>query len=206
MYLNLIYKTTILYFYIVLSYRLMGKKEVGQLGIIDLIVSVLIAEIAAMSIEDNTKSIFISIVPITILVIIQISLSYISLKNAKIRKLIDGNPRVIINKGKINFSEMSKIRYSLDDLLSQLREQGIKSIEEVKYAILENNGKLSVFEKSNIYPLPLIIDGVIDYETLNNINKNQEWLDKLIRKKQIKLENIFYAFYTREKTYIILKT
>ena len=111
MYLNLIYKTTILYFYIVLSYRLMGKKEVGQLGIIDLIVSVLIAEIAAMSIEDNTKSIFISIVPITILVIIQISLSYISLKNAKIRKLIDGNPRVIINKGKINLCSENDNHY-----------------------------------------------------------------------------------------------
>lgn len=205
MYINLVIKTTVLYVYIMLCYRLMGKKEVGKLGIIDLIVSVLIAELAAMSIESNETSILISLVPIAVLVVIQISLSYISLKSVKVRKLIDGSPKIIINKGKVDFKEMSKLRYSLDDLISQLREQSIKSIEEVKYAILENNGKLSVFTDDNIYPMPIIVDGVIDNYTINNMNKDTSWVYNLLKKNNIELENVFYAFYTKNKTFIIKK-
>lgn len=183
----------------------MGKKEVGKLGIIDLIVSVLIAELAAMSIESNETSILVSLVPIAVLVVIQISLSYISLKSVKVRKLIDGSPKIIINKGKVDFKEMSKLRYSLDDLISQLREQSIKSIEEVKYAILENNGKLSVFTDDNIYPMPIIVDGVIDNYTINNMNKDTSWVYNLLKKNNIELEKVFYAFYTKNKTFIIKK-
>ena len=144
MYFNIIFKTLVLYVYIAICYRIMGKKEVGQLSIIDLIVSILIAELAAMSIEEIDRSIFVSLIPIAVLVILQISLSYIALKSNKFRKFIDGNPQVIINKGKVDFKQMQKIRYSLDDLISQLREQGIKNINDVNYAILENNGNLSV--------------------------------------------------------------
>ena len=158
MYISIILKTIVLYFYIVLVYRLMGKKEVGKLSIIDLIVSILIAELAAMSIESTDRSIFISIIPILVLVVIQIVLSYVSLKNEKIRKIIDGNPTPIIKSGKIKFNEMAKLRYSLEDLITQLREQGIKSIEEVDYAILENNGKLSIFQNTKDYPMPIIVD------------------------------------------------
>lgn len=205
MYINLVIKTTVLYVYIMLCYRLMGKKEVGKLGIIDLIVSVLIAELAAMSIESNETSILVSLIPIAVLVVIQISLSYISLKSVKVRKLIDGSPKIIINKGKVDFKEMSKLRYSLDDLISQLREQSIKSIEEVKYAILENNGKLSVFTDDNIYPMPIIVDGIIDNYTINNMNKDTSWVYNLLKKNNIELENVFYAFYTKNKTFIIKK-
>ena len=205
MYINLVIKTTVLYVYIMLCYRLMGKKEVGKLGIIDLIVSVLIAELAAMSIESDETSILVSLIPIAVLVVIQISLSYISLKSVKVRKLIDGSPKIIINKGKVDFKEMSKLRYSLDDLISQLREQSIKSIEEVKYAILENNGKLSVFTDDNLYPMPIIVDGVIDNYTINNMNKDTSWVYNLLKKNNIELENVFYAFYTKNKTFIIKK-
>lgn len=206
MYLTLILKTLILYFYIVFCYRLMGKKEVGKLSIIDLIVSVLIAEIAAMSIEETERSIFISIVPIIVLVLIQIVLSYLSLKSASIRKFIDGTPRTIINKGKIDFKQMQKLRYSLDDLISQLREQSIKNIEDVNYAILENNGKLSVFTDDNIYPMPIILDGVIDFDTIKNMGKSLEWVYELLEKNNLTVEDVFYAFYTKEKTYIIKKS
>ena len=206
MYLTLILKTIILYFYIVFCYRLMGKKEVGKLSIIDLIVSVLIAELAAMSIEETERSIFISIVPIIVLVLIQIGLSYLSLKNTSIRKFIDGTPRTIINKGKIDFKQMQKLRYSLDDLISQLREQSIKNIEDVNYAILENNGKLSVFTDDNIYPMPIILDGVIDFDTIKNMGKSLEWVYELLEKNKLNVEDVFYAFYTKEKTYIIKKS
>ena len=203
MYISIIIKTIVLYFYIVVVYRLMGKKEVGKLSIIDLIVSILIAELAAMSIESTDRSILVSIVPILVLVIIQIVLSYISLKSDKIRKIIDGNPTTIIKSGKIKFNEMAKLRYGLDDLITQLREQGIKSIEEVDYAILENNGKLSVFQNTKDYPMPIIVDGKIDFEVLKELGKDSKWVLELLENKNLSLNQIYYAFYSKNKTYII---
>ena len=204
MYISIVFRTLFMYFFIIIIYRLMGKKELGQLSIIDLIVSILIAELVAIAIEDK-KSIFLSIIPIIILTLTQIFISYITLKNEKIRDLIDGKPTIIIKNGKLNFKEMSHLRYSLDDLVQQLRLQGVKSIEKVKYAILENNGSLSVFSDDEDYPLPLILDGVIDYKVLNDISKDYSWLKNIIEKKQIELEDIFYAFYTHNKLFIITK-
>lgn len=205
MYLMLIVKTFILYVFIIFVYRIMGKKEVGQLGISDLIVTVLIAELAALTIEDVDKSILISIVPILVLVISEILISFFSIKSNSFRKFIDGHPTVIIKNGKIRFNAMTKLRYTLDDLITQLRNQGIKSIEEVDYAILETNGELSVFQNTKDYPLPLIIDGHIDYVVLGEINKSEKWILELLNKKNIELENVFYAFYTKSKTFIIKK-
>ena len=99
MYFSIILKTIILYFFIMIVYRIMGKKEVGQLSIVDLIVTILIAELAAISIENAESSIFVSIIPIIILVLIQVILSYTSLKSKKIRHIIDGKPTVIIKNG-----------------------------------------------------------------------------------------------------------
>lgn len=96
MYISIILKTFILYFFIVIVYRLMGKKEIGELSIIDLIVTILIAELAAISIEKTESSILVSIVPIVVLVVIQIFLSYLALKSEKIREFIDGKPSMII--------------------------------------------------------------------------------------------------------------
>lgn len=206
MYLNIVIKTLILYIFIVIVYRIMGKKEVGKLSIIDLIVSILIAELAAISIEEVERSILTSIVPIIVLVVVQVVVSFASLKSVKLRKIIDGNPTVIIKDGKLNFKEMTKLRYTLDDLIAQLREQGIKSIEEVNYAVLENNGKLSVFETSKDYPLPIIIDGNIDYAVLKDMNKDERWINKILKDNNITLDNVFYAFYTNKKTYIIKKS
>ena len=124
----------------------------------------------------------------------------------KIRRIIDGTPKVIIKNGKLMFKEMTKLRYSLDDLISQLREQGIKSIDEVNFAVLENNGKLSVFSQANDYPLPLILDGVVDHYVLSEIRKDEEWLMRLLRKREIELSDVFYAFYTKNKTFIIRKS
>jgi len=182
----------------------MGKKEVGQLSIIDLIVSILIAELIALSIQTE-KSIFVSIIPIIVLVIVQILISYITLKSEKIRNIIDGKPTVIIKNGKLNFTEMSKLRYSLDDLLTQLRLQGVKSIDNVKYAVLENNGNLSIFNDNSDYPLPLILDGVIDYNVLKEIKKDYNWIINILKNKNLELDEVFYAFYTGKKVFIIEK-
>ena len=184
----------------------MGKREVGQLGIIDLIVSILIAELAIISIEDLSNSLFYSIIPILTLTFLQMILAYFSLNNPKFRIFLDGNPSLIIKNGKINFREMTKQKYNLDDLLSQLREKGYKSIEEIEYAILESNGMLSVFpyEKNNSFlPLPLILDSKIQEDTLKHLHKDTKWVLGLLEKKNINIDDIFYAFYKDKNIFII---
>lgn len=205
MYLMSILKTAVLYIFIIFVYRIMGKKEVGELSIVDLIVTILIAELAALTIEDAKSSILVSIIPIVVLVVFQIAFSYISLKNVKVRNFVEGKPTTIIKNGKIVFSSMSKLRYSLDDLIMQLREQGIKSIEEVDYAVLENDGKLSVFQNCSEYPMPVVIDGIIDYDVLETIKKDDKWLMRIIKTKKLNLDDVFYAFYTKNKLFIITK-
>lgn len=206
MYLNMILKTFALYFFILFMYRIMGKKEVGELGLTDLIVSVLIAELAAISIEEPNRSILMSLVPILILVTCEIFLGFISMKSEKMRNFLDGKPSLIIKKGKVNFSLMTKLRYTLDDLISQLRQQGIKSIEEVDYAILENSGDLSVFQNTKEYPMPIILDGYIDEEVIKELGKDRTWVMRLLERENLHLEDIFYAFYTQKKTFIIRKS
>lgn len=188
----------------------MGKREVGQLGVIDLIISILIAELASVSIENTNKSLLDTMIPISFLVIIQFLMAYLSLKIPFLRFIFDGNPAVIINRGKLSFKEMTKQRYNLDDLLLQLREKGIRSLEEVEYAILENNGKLSIFEyprekQNHYFPMPLILDSKIQYDTLNKLNHNERWLRKMLQREEVKLNNVFYAFYKDDKIYIIKK-
>ena len=202
-YVKIILRVSFFYFFIILIYRLMGKREVGQLGIVDLIVSILIAELVAISIEDTSKSILTSVVPILGLVILQMSLSYSSLKSAKIRNLLDGSPSFIIDSGKINYKEMIKQKYNLDDLLTQLREKGYKSIEEIEYAILENNGTLSVFpynkkKKKTPLPMPIVLDGRVQEDTIKMLNKD---IDNIL--KDIDIKDIFYAFYKDDSIYII---
>lgn len=208
-YFIILFRSIFFYTLITIIYRIMGKREIGELSIMDFIVSIFITDMVVMSIENYKESILISLIPIFILTIIQMSFSYLSLKSKNIKNVVDGKPSVIINKGKVNFEEMSKQRYNIDDLLSQLRESSVKSLDEVDYAILENNGKLSIFltqdDKKRTYPLPLILDGNIEIETLKQIGKNKFWLDKELKKQGIRLEDIFYCFYRNKKLYIIEK-
>ena len=205
------FRTVFFYFFVTLAYRLMGKREVGQLGVIDLIVSILIAELVAISIENIDKSIFLTIIPISLLVIVEIILAYISIKSRTFRTIFTGKPSVIINHGVINYKEMIKQRYSLDDLLISIRNNGIKSLEEIEYAFLEINGKLSIFKynilKTNSsYPIALIVDGVIQEKTLKEIKKTKIWLNLYLKRQNLYLNDIFYAFYKNKKVYIIKKT
>ena len=209
-YLIVLERTIFFYIVITLIYRIMGKREIGQLGIVDLIVSILIAELAAMSIDKRMDNIFLSLIPMFALVLIQMTVSYLCLKFPKVRDFLDGKPSVIINKGIISFKEMVKQRYNLDDLLIQLREKNIRTIEEVDYAILESSGKLSVFKKKNNrygeYPLPLILDGTVNNDTLDNINRSKRWLNKKLIEKKTNLKKVFYAFYKDKDLYIIKKS
>ena len=180
---TIILRTTFFYFFIVLAYRIMGKREIGQLGIIDLIVSILIAELVAISIENIDDSIFFTIIPIILLVVLELTLAFISIKSRTFRTLFGGKPSLIIVNGNVNYKEMVRQRYSMDDLLLSLRQNSIKSIDEIEYAFLEPNGKLSIFKynpfhtKSN-YPMPIIVDGETQEKALNYIKKDKQWLEE----------------------------
>lgn len=201
-------RTLFFYFFIFIVYRIMGKREVGQLGIIDLIVSILIAELVVISIEDYDNNIFKSIIPILTLLMLQVSLAFLTLKNPKFRIFLDGNPSVIIKNGKVNYKEMMLQKYNLDDLMVQLREKGYRNIEEIEYAILETNGTLSVFSYSkgnqkSPLPLPIILDSNIQKDTLKLLNKDEKWVTDILKKKKINLNDVFYAFYKDNNVFII---
>ncbi|MGN1268983.1 MAG: DUF421 domain-containing protein [Candidatus Aphodocola sp.] len=205
----IIIKTLFIYLLVAFIFRIMGKREVGQLGTFDLVVFILIAELVAMAIENKT-SFWINLVPVIILVVLQVLISHISLKNTKFRRFVDGKPVVIIKKGIINFKNMVDQRYTLDDLLLQLREKDIRSIDEVDYAILEINGKLSVFKKDDVdkktYPLPIILDGEVQFDNLYILNKTKRWLLNILIEKKITAEEVFYAFSKGNELYIIKKS
>ena len=208
--LKVILRTSFFYFFIVLLYRIMGKREIGQLGIIDLIVSILIAELVAISIENINDSIWLTIVPLCLLVILELLLAFVSIKSRTFRTFFGGKPSLIICNCRVNYQEMVRQRYSMDDLLLSLRQKSIKSIEDVEYAFLEANGKLSIFEynffktKSN-YPMPLILDGEIQKKALDYIHKNKFWLEKELSKKNLSVSEVFYAFYKGKKIFLIRK-
>ena len=153
---------------------------------------------------------FLTVIPILILVGLEILCSYISMKSNKFREVLEGKPSLIINKGVLNFKELIKQRYTLHDLLLELRQNGIKNIEDVEYAVLENNGKLSIFPykffRINTWlPFPLILDGNIQKDTLTYLNKSDLWLRNNLKEEGVLLENVFYAFYKNNKVYIIQK-
>ena len=208
--LQVVIRTVFFYCFVILCYRLMGKREIGQLGIIDLIVSILIAELIAISIENIEDSIFLTIIPILLLVGLEILLAFIEIKSRKIRTFFDGKPSLIISNGKVNYNEMVKQRYSMDNLLLSLRQKEIKSIDDVEYAFLEPNGKLSIFKYNlfkipSAYPMPLILDGSLQKKALKYIHKNVSWLESKLRTKNLLIEDIFYCFYNKKRLYIIKK-
>lgn len=189
----------------------MGKREIGQLGIIDLIVSILMAELVAISIENTNESLMQTVIPLLVLGGLEILLAFISIKSRRFRSFFDGKPSLIICNGKVNYREMIHQRYSMDDLLLSLRQKSIRDINEIEYAFLEPNGKLSIF-KYNLfhiktsYPMPLILDGEINKKTLNYIKKDKFWLEEELAKKNLELNDVFYAFYRKKKIFLIRKS
>lgn len=184
-YVMIIARTLFLYFLILFIFRLMGKREIGELSILDLVVFIMIAEMAVVGIENLQNPLLYSIIPMVLLMGIQITLATVSLKSKKMRDLIDGKPSILIQNGKIKEREMSKQRYNFDDLLTQLRDKNISNVADVEFAILEPSGKLSVFEKdhkrkSSLH-LPLIIDGTIQEQHLEILGQTNLWLRQQLR-------------------------
>lgn len=185
--LTITFRTVILYFVILVIFRFMGKREIGELSILDLVVFIMMAEIAVLAIENVDDHLFHTILPMLVLMIIQVTLAYFSLKNRKVRQLLDGKPTIIIKYGEIDEDAMKSQRYNFDDLLVQLRENNIDRVADVSFAILEPSGKLTVVKKENSgeqrqLEMPLIIDGSIQTENLSRIDKDKQWLLEKLRK------------------------
>ncbi|WP_182200484.1 DUF421 domain-containing protein [Paraliobacillus salinarum] len=184
---KIIFRTIFTYSMIVLVFRLMGKREIGELSLLDIVVFIMVAEIGAFTIEEPKRQLIEAIIPVTILLLIQRLIAYTSLKSKKFRDWFEGKPSVIISYGKIDEYEMKKQRYNLNDLMQQLRENGTRSIEDVAFAILEPSGKLSIFEQDeggsegDVYPL--VMDGEIQELSLKKINKSEAWLIKQLNTK-----------------------
>ncbi|MBT2682128.1 DUF421 domain-containing protein [Bacillus sp. ISL-37] len=215
-YFIILFRTILLYLVILLIFRLMGKREIGELSILDLVVYIMIAEMASLAIENTKDPLVNTLLPISIFVIIQITLAMLSLKSKKFRDIVDGKPTIIINKGKIDEKAMRSQRYNFDDLLLQLREKDVGNIADVEYAILEPSGTLSIFQKgqgnqdgqedNGSLALPLIVDGEIQEDNLSLIDKSRAWLLQELEEKGYKeTKDISFCSFQNGEFYIDVK-
>ncbi|HHW48410.1 MAG TPA: DUF421 domain-containing protein [Clostridiaceae bacterium] len=191
-------RTLILYAVVVIVMRIMGKRQIGQLQPFELVVAIMISELASVPMQNTGIPLVNGIIPILTLLVAQITTSFISLKSTKARGIICGRPSILIENGKINEEEFRKEMYTINDLLEQLRIKNVQNIADVEFAVLETNGQLSVIPKSqkrpinpedlNIptkyegLPLALIIDGKIIYENLNKAKLDVNWLQTELSK------------------------
>ncbi|MCJ7839924.1 DUF421 domain-containing protein [Lederbergia sp. NSJ-179] len=207
-YLIIIARVIILYVLMQLIFRLMGKREIGELSVLDLVVFIMMGEMAVIAIEQHKDPLLDTIVPMLTLMLIQLVLAFLSLKSRKFRLLMDGKPSVIINKGKIDENEMKKLRYNFDDLLMQLRQKDVKNIADVEFAILESSGELSVIKKdkktkTGSYTIPLILNGEVQFEHLEEVDKDESWLKKELQQRgHNDLEQISFCSYQDGKFFV----
>ncbi|MCD5414857.1 MAG: DUF421 domain-containing protein [Clostridiales bacterium] len=189
---DIIFRTVIMYFYILIILRVTGKREIGQLSPFDFVIAIIIAEIATIPIENLDVPLWHGLLPITILGLLEFGFAWLILINRKVRLLIYGKPQTIIKNGKVLCDEMKKARYNLDDLMSQLREKDIFNIQDVEFGVLECSGKLSVLPKSQKrgvtpedlglstkyegLPTALVMDGEIMKKNLQQANLDEKWL------------------------------
>lgn len=183
-YLIVIGKTLLFLVVIILILKIMGKRELGQLNSFDIVIFFMISELFSLSIDSSDESIWLSLTPIFIIFLMQILTSYVVLKSNKLRKMIEENPTFIINNGVLDVKAMRKLRYNIDDLMEQIRTNGVDSLSNVKFAVLESNGQLSVIkngDEKSVVPFPVIKDGKIDNKVLKVLNKDQKWLVNKIK-------------------------
>lgn len=210
MLIALLFRTLFTYFFVLLCLRIMGKREIGKLSVFDLVVSIIIAEVSAVSLQDLRIPVWHSAFVTVLLVILQIGVSFLSMHSRKIHDLIEGKPTVLIASGEINDSEMKRTRYNMNDLLMQLREKNIATVADVEFAILETSGKLSVFPKAGqraltpddlvltakptVMTTSLIVDGEVDDDKLAAVGKSRVWLqEQLVAQGYCSAEDVFFA-------------
>ena len=191
-------RTVILYILIITGVRLMGKRQVGELEPSELVVSLLIADLAAVPMQDFGIPLLTGIIPIFALLAMTMILSVLTMKNTRFRILMCGKPSVVVKNGTLDQHEMQRNRYTVDELFEELRIKGYTDLTQIKYAILETNGQLSVLPYATCQPpttgqleiktqesgLPVILisDGRLLEENLHISGHDRNWLDKQLRR------------------------
>ena len=205
--LSIFLRTVTIYCILILTIRLMGKRQLGELDVGELVITILLSEIASLPITNPEKSLLHAIIPIATLAVLEILTSFLILKFPLIKKILASKPSVIIAHGKLDKSAMRRVRISIEDLISQIRQSGIFDLDEVDYAILEENGKMSIIPKAkNRQPdfddfgiqtadsglMHIIVsDGIINGHGLQLIKKDEKWLLSILQKRSIPIKEVF---------------
>jgi uncharacterized membrane protein YcaP (DUF421 family) len=203
-------RTLILYALVIIALRLMGKREIGQLQPFELVVLLMISELAAIPSENVSVPLMAGIIPILVLLLVSIILSSIEMKSERARSILNGTPSILIERGKIIEQELIRNRFPLSDLVEELRMKSIPNIADVEFAVLETNGQLSILPKSlkrpvtpedlNLkpqyegLPLVLIMDGKLNTTNLAHSKKDLQWIENEIRIRKLQgIEQILFA-------------
>ena len=217
-------RTLIIYITIILAFRLMGKRQLGELQPNELVVTIIISNIATLSLQDNDMPLLGTISPIFMLVFCEVLVSYLSLCSRAVRKAVSGNPIVVIRDGKINQQEMRALRFTVDDLMSQLRGNGIFDVSEVNLAIVETSGTLSVFPKFDyraltaktmrIQPDPkddqsppalIVSDGNVIKKSLGYCGVDENWIHKTVAREGLGINDVFIMTCDRKLSYRVIR-
>ncbi|MBQ4248508.1 MAG: DUF421 domain-containing protein [Clostridia bacterium] len=216
-------RTIILYILIIAALRLTGKRQLGELQPSELVLSIMISDLACVPMANTGIPLLGGVIPMVTIVSMEIILSYIILKSNKARRVITGQPSIIISKGVVNQREMERLRINIDDLMEELRQKSIVSIEEVNYAILETTGKLSVFPRDDLnavqrsdidikveryapMPVPVIADGELDRQNLERLGLDERWLKKTLSERGISdKKGVLYMTVDENKKAFIIK-
>lgn len=205
-----IVRTLILFTATVFLLRLMGKRQIGQLQPYELVVIIMISELASIPMQNTGIPLINGLIPIFVLVTAEIILSYVSLKSERARGVVCGKPSVVIQNARILEPELQRLRLNINDLLEQLRQKGVADVADVEYAILETSGQLSLILKSSKRPLQpqdmdiwpayeglpvtLIMDGRVIEENLADANRDLAWLERELSKSGVgSCQDIFFA-------------
>lgn len=193
---------------VLLFFRITGKKEVGELGVLEVIVSVMVADLAVRIIDHEGTPIWKLLIPIIFLTVLQLSISYLSLKIQKFRGFVGEKPVFIVKNGEILVKKMAEQNLNLDDLMEQLRQKNIWDLREVHSALLEPKGTISIVKKSEKekFTLPLIQDGIIQTQNINYLDLSEEWLRRLLEDQGIshRIDEISYLSFNENKAFIAL--
>ena len=214
-------RTIIIYAIMIFSIKMMGKRQISDLQTSELVITIMISNIATLPMEDPAEPLVSSLLPIIILICCEITVSCLMLKSRKIREIVCGKPVVVIKKGEIQQKAMKYLRLSTQDLIEQLRQLDIFDINDVWYAIMETNGQMSVLKKSESQPpcakdtglrLPnpkinavIISDGVISEESMKFCGIDADWLDKTLKEKNIERKDVFLMTTNESKEFKIIK-
>lgn len=204
---TILFRTLIVYFIIAAVFRFMGKRQVGDMELSDLVSTLLLSELATLPIADHNIPLINALLPILIIVCLEVLLTFGKNRSHLLKKLLEGKPSILICRGHIDRREMDRMRISIEELISECRLQGCSDISDVYYAILEQDGKLSVLPRADKQPLcasdigrsveehglahPVILDGRINDHHLSLLGLDRAWLKKECGRRGVKTEDVF---------------